>query len=422
MLKTVILQQKEERDMLLKRKYQKRISTQENADFLASGLIKLITGPRRAGKSVFALQMLSDKNFAYLNFDDELLLKNFDENLLLQHLLEVYPDFSYLLLDEIQNLNGWDLWVAKLYRRGFNLVITGSNANLLSNEMASVLTGRYLKINILPFSFKEIVAYRNINNAIDTPAEKAAFLNEVTDFIQYGGFPETVLSRNIARNYLSSLFDSILLKDITKRYNVRNTSELYNLAGYLLSNFGNPFSMNNLVDELNLGSVNTAKKFCKYLEETYLFFYLPRYNSRLKLMQKAPKKAYVVDNGFISARAFQLSRNHGRLLENLVFVELTRRGFSIPGSLFYYHTRTGKEIDFVCRQIHQVTQLIQVSYDISNQKTLRRETMALIEAADEMQCQSLLLITWDEEKLIEESNYTINVKPVWKWLAENNTV
>jgi uncharacterized protein len=418
MIKTVILQQKEERDMLLKRNYQKRISTQEKADFLASGLIKLITGPRRAGKSVFALQMLSDKNFAYLNFDDELLLKNFDENLLLQYLLEIYPKFSYLLLDEIQNLPGWDLWVGKLYRRGINLVITGSNANLLSNEMASVLTGRYLKINIFPFSFKEVVEFKSISLVAETPAEKAAFLNNVADFLQFGGFPETILSRNIVRNYLSSLFDSILLKDITKRYNVRNTSELYNLAGYLLTNFGNPFSINTLALELDLGSVNTAKKFCKYLEEPYLFFYLPRYNSKLKLMQKAPTKPYVVDNGFISARAFELSRNQGRLLENLVFVELTRRGFSIPNALFYYHTRNGKEIDFVCREVHQVTQLIQVSYDVSNQKTLRREIMALTEAADELRCKNLLLITWDEEKQIEEGNYKIQLKPVWKWLLE----
>lgn len=149
MLKTVILQQKEERDMLLKRDYQKRVPVQENEDYLASGLIKLITGPRRAGKSVFALQMLSAQNFAYLNFDDDLLLNNFDENLLWQRLLEVYPDFNYLLLDEIQNLPGWDVWAGKLYRRGVNLVVTGSNADLLSNEMASVLTGRYLHIKFL---------------------------------------------------------------------------------------------------------------------------------------------------------------------------------------------------------------------------------------------------------------------------------
>ncbi|GHT14519.1 ATP-binding protein [Bacteroidia bacterium] len=418
MLKSIVLQQKEERNMLLKHDYQNRVSMQENEDFLASGLIKLITGPRRAGKSVFALQMLQDQNFAYLNFDDDFLLKNFDESLLWQHLLEVYPNFQYLLLDEIQNLSNWDIWVGKLYRRGVNLVITGSNANLLSNEMASVLTGRYLQINILPFGLREFIDYKKTKITVATPTEKAALLQQTDEFLLYGGFPEIILSKNIARNYLSSLFDSVLLKDITKRYKVRNTNELYNLANYLLANFCNPFSINDLVTELDLGSVHTAKKFCKYLEEPYLFFYLSRYNSKLKLMQNALKKAYVVDNGFITARAFELSKNLGRLLENLVFVELIRRGFSTQNTLFYYRTRNDKEIDFVCRQAHQVTALIQVSYEVFNPKTLKREISALTEAAGELRCNHLLLLTWDEENTITENNLKITIMPVWKWLLK----
>jgi predicted AAA+ superfamily ATPase len=241
-------------------------------------------------------------------------------------------------------------------------------------------------------------------------------LQQADVFLQYGGFPETILSRNIAHNYLSSLFDSVLLKDIAKRYKVRNINELYNLANYLLANFCNPFSINDLVNDLDLGSVHTAKKFCKYLEEPYLFFYLPRYNSKLKLMQNAPRKAYIVDNGFIMARAFELSQNLGRLLENLVFIELTRRGFSTQNTLFYYRTRNDKEIDFVCRQVHQVTELIQVSYEISNPKTLKREIAALTEAAGELRCNNLLLLTWDEERNIVENNLTIEVVPIWKWL------
>jgi predicted AAA+ superfamily ATPase len=416
MLKNVLLQQKEERDNLLKRVYQERCAQADNKDFLASGLIKLITGPRRAGKSVFALQMLSTQNFAYLNFDDDLLLKNFDENLVWQYLLEVYPNFNYLLLDEIQNLPAWDVWVGKLYRRGVNLIITGSNANLLSSEMATVLTGRYLQIEILPFSFQEFAEYKQVNTNAVTPTEKAELMQQVDDFLQYGGFPETLLARGILRNYLSSLFDSILLKDITKRYKVRNTSELYNLANFLLANFCNPFSINDLATELDLGSVHTAKKFCNYLAEPYLFFYLPRYNSKLKLMQKAPQKVYVVDAGFIAARAFELSKNLGRLLENLVFIELVRRGFSTQNTLFYYRTRNDKEIDFVCREAHKVTELIQVAYEVSNPKTLKRELSALNEAAGELHCNNLLLLTWNEESTIIENKLTIRVLPVWKWL------
>jgi predicted AAA+ superfamily ATPase len=414
MLRKIVLQQKEERDMLSGKAYQKRISAQQSDDYLASGLIKLITGPRRAGKSVFALQMLSARNFAYLNYDDDLLLKHFDEDLLWQYLLEVYPNFEYLLLDEIQNLPDWDTWVGKLYRRGVNLVITGSNANLLSNEMATVLTGRYLQINILPFGFEEVVSYRKDTVKVDTPTEKAGLLQQMSDFLQFGGYPETVLFRNIIRNYLGSLFDSVLLKDIAKRYKIRNVNELYNLSNYLLTNFCNPFSTNELAKALSLGSVHTAKKFCNYLRESYLFFYLPRYNSKIKLMQKAPQKVYVVDTGFVAARAFELSQNLGRLLENMVFIELLRRGFSTQNTLFYYRTRNDREIDFVCRTAYQVCELIQVAYEISNPKTLKRELSALTEASTELYCENLLLLTWDNEQTIEYNNHTIKILPVWK--------
>jgi predicted AAA+ superfamily ATPase len=414
----VVLQQKEEKEALLAKNYQKRISIEKNSEFLQSSLIKLITGARRAGKSVFALQMLEHQNFAYLNFDDDLLLKYFDENLLLQYLLEIYPDFQYLLLDEIQNLPAWDIWVGKLYRRGINLIITGSNANLLSNEMATVLTGRYLQINIFPFSFLENINYQKNSTGQDTPHEKAAFMQSLNDYLQFGGFPETIGQRSITRNYLSSLFDSVLLKDIAKRYKIRNTVELYNLANYLLTNFCNPLSLNDLAAELDLGSVHTVKKFCRYLSEPYLFFYLPRFNSKLKLMQKSPQKIYTIDNGFVFARSFELSKNSGRLLENMIFVELLRQGFSAGQTLFYYRTRNDKEIDFVCRTQHQVTELIQVSYDVSNEKTLKREISAFAEASKELKCCNLTLITWDTERTLEETDYKISIIPVWKWLQK----
>lgn len=422
MLKNVILQQREERNLLLSRKYQRRRVLANLDDYLTSGLIKLITGPRRAGKSVFALQLLENKNFAYLNFDDGLLLKNFNENLVWQYLLETYPGFDYLLLDEIQNLPNWDIWVGKLYRRGINLVITGSNANLLSNEMATVLTGRYLQIRILPFSFQEMLAYRAMEVSFNTPAEKAELMLQMTDFMTNGGYPEIINMRGVAQNYLSTLFDSVLLKDVAKRYNIRNIGELYNLANYLVTNFCNFFSMNQLADDLNLGSVNTAKKFAKYLAEPYLFHYLHRYNSKLKLMQKAPQKVYLTDTGFVAARAFELSKNHGRLLENMVFTELIRRDFSPTQSLFYYRTRNDREIDFVCRKGNRITELIQVSYEISAEKTLKRELTALLEAADELKCENLLLITWDAEEAFNEKGKTINSIPIWKWLLGNQDV
>ena len=409
-MKTTILNQRAERDELLSRPYQQRHTKYDADELLQNPLIKLITGPRRVGKSVFALLMLQGKNFAYLNFDDNQLLEKWDEDLAISALDDVYPDYDFMLLDEIQNLPDWDLWVSKLYRRGKNLIITGSNANMLSSEMATVLTGRYLQIEMLPFSLDETMRWKNISPDREEQAAQAIMLAD--DYMRNGGYPETIPARSITKSYLSTLFDSILLKDVAKRHNVRNTTDLYNLATYLLSNFCNPISANELAGELGLSSVATTKKFCDYLNEPYLFFYLPRFNNKLKLMNKAPKKVYVVDNGFVQSTAFNLSENLGRLLENQVFVELLRRGY-IPGqTLFYYRTRNDKEIDFVTRKGAKVEQLIQVCYDMTSEKTRKRELDALVEASEELHCDDLLVITNLQEEKIEWKDKGIVVKPV----------
>ncbi len=409
-MKTTIHNQRAERDELLSRPYQKRHTKYDADELLQNPLIKLITGPRRVGKSVFALLMLQGKNFAYLNFDDNQLLEKWDEDLAMSTLDNVYPDYDFMLLDEIQNLPDWDLWVSKLYRRGKNLIITGSNAKMLSSEMATVLTGRYLQIEMLPFSLDETMRWKNISSNREEQTAQAIVLAD--DYMRNGGYPETIPARSITKSYLSTLFDSILLKDVAQRHKVRNTTDLYNLATYLLSNFCNPISANELAGELGMSSVATTKKFCDYLNETYLFFYLPRFNNKLKLMNKAPKKVYVVDNGFVQSTAFNLSENLGRLLENQVFVELLRRGY-IPGqTLFYYRTRNDKEIDFVTRKGAKVEQLIQVCYDMSSEKTRKRELDALVEAAEELHCDNLLVITNSQEEKIEWKRTVILVTSI----------
>ena len=409
-MKTTILNQRAERDELLSRPYQQRHTKYDADELLQNSLIKLITGPRRVGKSVFALLMLQGKNFAYLNFDDNQLLEKWDEELAMSALDDVYPGYDFMLLDEIQNLPDWDLWVSKLYRRGKNLIITGSNAKMLSSEMATVLTGRYLQIEMLPFSLEETMRWKNISSEREEQAAQAIVLAD--DYMRNGGYPETIQARSITKSYLSTLFDSILLKDVAQRHKVRNTSDLYNLASYLLSNFCNPISANELAGELGLSSVATTKKFCDYLNEPYLFFYLPRFNNKLKLMNKAPKKLYVVDNGFVQSTAFNLSENLGRLLENQVFVELLRRGY-IPGkTLFYYRTRNDKEIDFVTRKGTKVEQLIQVCYDMTSEKTRKRELDALTEAAEELHCDNLLVITNSQEEKIEWKRTAILVTSI----------
>jgi hypothetical protein len=382
---------------------------------LHSPLIKLITGPRRVGKSTQALLMLRDKNFAYLNFDSQPLLDSWDANLVMRMLDDVYPGYEYLLLDEVQNLDAWDLWVSELYRKGKNLVITGSNAKMLSSEMATVLTGKYLQIEMLPFSLEEFFDWNKLDLQELKPEQQAEGKVLKDDYMRNGGYPEVVASRQLVRSYLDTLFDSIVWKDVAKRHNVRNITDLNNLAIYLVSNFCNPLSANELSQELGFSSVNTTKKFMDYLHEPYLFYYLSRYNNKLKLMKKAPRKVYVVDNGFVAAKAFAVSENLGRLLENQVFIELIRRGYNTDKTMFYYRSRNDKEVDFVLRQGAHIEQLVQVCYDMSSPKTEKREVDSIVECAGELKCNNLTIVTDNEERTIEKDGYMITVVPVSKF-------
>lgn len=414
-MKTILQNQRKERDELLSRPYLERRSNQDMDLLLNSHLIKLITGPRRVGKSTQALLMLRNRNFAYLNFDSQQLLDAWDADLVMRMLDDVYPGYEYLLLDEVQNLDAWDLWVSELYRLGKNLVITGSNAKMLSSEMATALTGKYLKVEMLPFSLEEFFDWNKLDLSKLNHEQQADASALMDDYLRNGGYPEVVASRQLTRTYLDTLFDSIVWKDVAKRHSVRNVTDLNDLALYLVSNFCNPVSANELTEELGFSSVNTTKKFMDYLHEPYLFYYLPRYNNKLKLMKKAPRKVYVVDNGFVAAKAFSLSDNLGRLLENQVFVELLRQGYDTDKTLFYYRSRNDKEVDFVLRKGTHIEQLVQVCYDMSNAKTEKRELDSLAECAEELNCSHLVIVTNNEERCIEKDGYRIDVVPVAKW-------
>lgn len=414
-MKTIVLNQRKERDELLSRPYLTRRSNHDEDMLLNSHLIKLITGPRRVGKSTQALLMLRDKNFAYLNFDSQQLLDAWDANLVMRMLDDVYPGYDYLLLDEVQNLEGWDMWVSELYRIGKNLVITGSNAKMLSSEMATVLTGKYLQVEMLPFSLEEFFDWNKLELHNLKPEQDAECKVLTDDYMRNGGYPEVVASRQLVRSYLDTLFDSIVWKDVAKRHNVRNITDLNNLAMYLVSNFCNPLSANELSKELGFSSVNTTKKFMDYLHEPYLFYYLSRYNNKLKLMKKAPKKVYVVDNGFVAAKAFSLSENLGRLLENQVFIELIRQGYNTEKTMFYYRSRNDKEVDFVLRKGTRVERLVQVCYDLSSPKTEKREVDSIVECAGELKCDNLTIVTKEDERTIKKDGYTIKVLPISKF-------
>ncbi len=356
--------------------------------------------------------MLRDKNFAYLNFDNYSLLEAWDANLVMRMLDDVYPGYEYILLDEVQNLDGWDLWVSELYRLGKNLVITGSNARMLSSEMATVLTGKYLQVEMLPFSLEEFFDWNKLDLYKLKPEDITNSFVLTDDYLRNGGYPEVVASRQLTRSYLDTLFDSIIWKDVAKRHNVRNVTDLNNLAMYFVSNFCNPVSANDLTTELGFSSVNTTKKYMDYLHEPYLFYYLSRYNNKLKLMKKAPRKVYVVDNGFVASKAFSLSDNLGRLLENQVFIELVRRGYDVEKTMFYYRSRNNKEVDFVLRKGTKIERLVLVCYDMSNPKTEKREVDSIVECAGELKCDNLVIVTNNDKRTIEKDGYKIDVVPI----------
>lgn len=419
MLKDILIQHKSERDRLLSKSYILREKLDFAKRYLDSDLIKVITGSRRAGKSVFSILLLRDRDFAYLNFDDESLLKikNYDE--IIKAIFEVYGEVKIILFDEIQNLESWELFVNKLQRRGLNLILTGSNAQLLGKELATTLTGRYLPIEIFPFSFTEFLKADNFEikqEELFLPEVKGRILSYLDSYLKNGGFPEVVVKKLDAKTYLETLFDAILLRDVVKRYKVRFSQKIYDLATYLVANFSSLFSFTKLKNTLGFRSTITVEKYIKYLEESYLIFSLNRFSFKMKEQIKAPRKIYLIDNGFILAKSFQFSQNFGRLMENLVFVEILRRGYSLNRDIFYYKASNGTEIDFVLRKGINIEKLIQVCYETENIEIRERELKGLIRAGEELNCDTLIVITWDYEKEEEFRGRKINFIPLWKWL------
>lgn len=419
MIRNIILEQKNRRDKLLKEQYIYRDQTAKLVEVVESNLIKVVLGPRRAGKSFFAIHTFKPDEAAYVNFDDENLLqvKNYDD--IIKNLLLVYGQTKYLLLDEVQNLPRWELFVNRLQREGYNLLVTGSNSKLLSKELATHLTGRHLPIELLPFSFKEFLALKKFSldgDKISLKENKAQLLSYLGFFLQSGGFPELLISNLKTESYLSPLIESLLFKDVIKRYKLRKSGQIYDLESYLINNTANEFTYERLANNLQLKSWATVVKYLSFLEEAYLLVTLGRYSHKTAQRLKSPKKAYMIDNGFFSAKAVSVSLNSGRLMENLIFTELLKMGRRPNMELFYYKTRNNREIDFVVRQENSIQELIQVAYEI-NGETEQREIKALLEAQEELNAKKLTILTWDEKKEVEKDGLLVHFVPLWEWLS-----
>jgi predicted AAA+ superfamily ATPase len=413
-MRDIVLAQKTERDELLAGKYVPRDGVEAARKALATKPVKVITGPRRAGKSVFAMQMLKGVDFAYLNFDDERLAGVQDYDELLKSIRQVYGTAECLFFDEIQNLPKWELFVNRLHRKGHNVIATGSNAHLLSAELATHLTGRHLQFKILPFSFTEFLRARgfSVDESIRLKENQGLTLKHLHDYVVGGGYPEVVVSGLDAKSYMVTLFESILFKDVTKRYGIRYAKQLHDLGRYLITNHSNEFSYSRLKKALGFRSVHTVEKYVGYLAEAFLLFTLDRFSFKLKEQMKAPRKAYAYDMGMANAVKLMITPDAGKVMENVVAVELLRRG----AEFYYYKTSTGREVDFVVKEGLGVKQLIQACYSLDDHQTKKREITALDKAAHELRCDSLLLLTWDQESEERAGDKRIAVRPLWKWL------
>ena len=414
-LKQIIIDQKAEIDILLKKHIIKRTAVSFSELDMQNDLIKVIMGVRRSGKSVFSHLILKGQLYGYINFDDErlLALKSDGLNDIYQLILEIDPDVKAIIFDEIQNIKGWELFVNRLKRKGLQIIITGSNSNLLSQELATHLTGRHLSYEIFPFSFKEYLAYLNKDHLISsslTTEQKAQVMNLFDQYIQRGGFPET-LDLDPVYLYLRELYDKLITRDIVTRYALKNVGLLKNVALYLVSNFGNRVSYNRINNILEAKSVHTVQNYVDYLEQVYLAFQLKPFSFKVSESIKHPRKTYCIDTGMIHALAPKTTLDSGRLMENIVFLELKRRSKDI----FFYPGKKG-EIDFIVRNGQKIETLLQVCFDINDPETYKRETKALIAASTELSCDHLVMITRDERKDLKENKKTIHCIPVWQWL------
>lgn len=409
-LRDIISKQRENLKIKLSSEYIPRHVLEKAEEFFKSNLIKVILGPRRAGKSVLALMLLKGKEFAYLDLDDEYLKEIVKElghyDILVSVLKEIYGDIKNIFIDEIQNLPQWELFANRLHREGYNLVLTGSNSNLLSKELSTHLTGRHYPIEVMPFSFGEFTLAK----------EKTETLQNLRDYMENGGYPEIVIGNDKAESYLDALFNSVIYKDIISRYRVRYTNELNLVSEYLVNNFSKEMSFNRISNILGVTSANTIKNYVRYLEESYLFFILNRFSLKIGERMKSPKKVYVVDNGYIKAKSTQVSPDYGKLFENMFFNELVKKGFIPNKEIFYYKTRNQKEVDFmVVKNLKK--RLYQVSYDISDLDVRKREIKALIEASDDLSTDELYIITFDREEVIKEGGKEIKIIPFYKWAS-----
>lgn len=385
-----------------------------------SPLAQVVIGVRRSGKSTFCHKVLLEhsEKYGYVNFDDDRManLQVGDLNTVLSCVYQIYgTDIRYIFLDEIQDVDGWHLFVNRLLRSNLHVVVTGSNAKLLSGELATHLTGRYNEIRLFPFSFREYCAFHGIDTVGITTKSEAERKRAFMEYITNGGFPEMQNLRN-KRGYVQSLMEAIVSKDIRLRFNIRNVDALRKIANHLVNNACQEVNYESMSQLLGITD-QTTKKYTDYLRQAFLIQLLAKYSykSRERIRNA---KAYIVDPGLQSNRenAFA-AENIGWRLENVVFIEILRRCSSDFLDVYYYKaTPRSKEVDFVICNQDKAVELVQVAYDIEKEKTFNRETSSLVKASEALNCDKLTLISFTNTREVNVGGKLIRVYSATDWL------
>ncbi len=393
---------------------------EENLVDLDSPQAQVVIGVRRSGKSTLCLQILAGVNetFAYVDFDDERLegLETNQLNDVLEVLYKIYGDFKYIFLDEIQNIDGWPLFVNRLLRNKMHVILTGSNAKLLSSDLATHLTGRSSEIELYPFSFMEYCKMKGVDYSLRTTKGIADQRNCFDEYLAKGGFPELMVIKN-DKKYISNLVDNILKRDIEQRYNIAFPAQFESLANHLLNISPAVVSVPDLTETFSFKSANTVRNYISYLKQAYLLTGVKKYSPKSKI-RVTQEKVYAVDVALMNKREDAFAgENLGWRLETIVLSHLIRKSKQEGWDVYYLKDRSG-ECDFIVCDGNKVLQCIQVSYDISNEKTRKRELDGLLLAYRQTKCKNLLLLTDHEYEEIDKNDIRILIKPVYEWCGE----
>ncbi len=413
LLKQIIFEQQDN----CKRLMQDAIPRHIDEEWLSTTEILIFTGVRRCGKSVLLQQLrerLEEKDF-FFNFDDERLVhfKLEDFATLQECFFELFGEQHTYYFDEIQNVEGWESFVRRLYNEGNKVVVTGSNARMLSKEMGTHLTGRYISVEVYPFSFAEYLQLERIELSqkdFYLMPSRSRLLGHFQNYLERGGFPKYLRTGSV--RYLSSLYESIIFRDVMARNGLTNDKEIQELTFYLASNATKRITYNSLGKIVGIRHPETIKNYLEYIQQTYMIFQLLKYAPSVKTQMLSPKKVYFIDNAIVNRMGFNATDNVGVKLENAVFIELMRRGCDV-----FFHADK-KECDFVVRQGVRINQAYQVTVKMDDEKTRKREIEGLQEAMDAYGLAEGYIITMNEKEELTEGGKSIHVVPAWEWMLK----